>query len=74
MNADIQIIALEEQNGNVLGFQVRSAVTHVHPHSAEQVVAMRFDYQPAIRAGDPAEQAAQSRLGAGVEMHFRLLQ
>ena len=74
MNADIQIIALEEQNGNVLGFQVRSAVTHVHPHSAEQVIAMCFDYQPAIRAGDPAEQAAQSRLGAGVEMHFRLLQ
>ena len=45
MRTAFQVIALEEQNGNVLGFNdnCNSSVTNVHPYPVEQVVAVRFD-------------------------------
>jgi hypothetical protein len=44
MNVNVQVAALEEQNGNVFGLQMRYAVAHIYTHPVKQVVAVRFDY------------------------------
>ena len=40
---NIQVSALEIQNGNIFRFQLRFAVANIHAHPIKQVIAMRLN-------------------------------
>ena len=74
MNAHVQAVTLEEQNGDVVRLQHGGVVSHVNPHAIEQMVTVGFHHHLVISIRTLAEQAAEGGLGARMEMHFRLLQ
>lgn len=73
VDADIEVAAFEKQDRNVLRLQLPFSIANIHAHPVEQMVAVRFHHQLALRSRNPAEQAPERRLGAGVEVRLRLL-
>ena len=74
MNAHIQAIAFEIEQRNVIRFEIDFAIADVHPHSVNDVVAVRLHNQLATRSCHVAEQCSQRSLSAWMEMRLRLLQ
>ena len=74
MNANIDLLAFEKQDGDIFRIQFRYAVANIHADSVEKMIAVRFDDQLTLGTGDPAKEASERRLGARMEMNFRLLQ
>ena len=74
MNPNIQVTAFKEENGHVLRFQAGDAIPHIHAHPAHQIIAVGLTINWRLGPAHLAEEAFQGRLGAGMEMHLRLLQ
>ena len=73
MNTNVQIATFKEENGYVIGLQPGRTVADVHPYPVEQMVAMGFDNQLAVWAGNLTEQGSKGCLRAGMKMYLRLL-
>ena len=74
VNANVEIGALEEQDGYVVRRQGGLPVANIHANTIDDVLAVRFNDELPSRFSGAAEETPQRRLCARMQMQLGLLQ